>query len=94
MIGVIDHHRVADFQTRNPPFMRMEPVGATSTIVAKLFMESGLRVPENIAGVLLSEILADTLLFRGPTATPEDRRVATVLAEGAGLDMRELGGKF
>jgi len=94
VIGVIDHHRVADFQTRNPPFMRMEPVGATSTIVAKLFMESGLQVPESIAGVLLSGILADTLLFRGPTATPEDRRVATILAEGAGLDMRELGGKI
>jgi manganese-dependent inorganic pyrophosphatase len=94
VVGVIDHHRVADFQTRNPPFMRMEPVGATSTIVAKLFMESGIPVPANIAGVLLSGILADTLLFRGPTATPEDRRVATILAEGAGLDMRELGGKI
>jgi manganese-dependent inorganic pyrophosphatase len=94
VVGVIDHHRVADFQTRNPPFMRMEPVGATSTIVAKLFMEAGIPVPESIAGVLLSGILADTLLFRGPTATPEDRRVATMLAEGAGLDMRELGGKI
>jgi manganese-dependent inorganic pyrophosphatase len=94
VIGVIDHHRVADFQTRNPPFMRMEPVGATSTIVAKLFMEAGIPVPESIAGVLLSGILADTLLFRGPTATPEDRRVASRLAEGAGLDMRELGGKI
>jgi manganese-dependent inorganic pyrophosphatase len=94
VVGVIDHHRVADFQTRNPPFMRMEPVGATSTIVAKLFLESGLPVPDSIAGVLLSGILADTLLFRGPTAAPEDRRVATILAEGAGLDTRELGGKI
>jgi manganese-dependent inorganic pyrophosphatase len=97
VVGVIDHHRVADFQTRNPPFMRMEPVGATSTIVAKLFMEAGIPVPESIAGVLLSGIVADTLLFRGPTATPEDRRVASMLAEGAGLNMlnmRELGGKI
>ena len=45
VVGVIDHHRVADFQTRTPPFMRLEPVGATSTIVAKLFAEAGIAVP-------------------------------------------------
>ena len=94
VVGVVDHHRVADFQTRNPPFMRMEPVGATSTIVAKLFAESGLPVPEPVAGVLLSGILADTLLFRGPTATPEDRRVANMLAETAHVDIEELGARI
>jgi manganese-dependent inorganic pyrophosphatase len=91
VVGVIDHHRVADFQTRNPPFMRMEPVGATSTIVAKLFVESGIEIPPNIAGVLLSGILADTLLFRGPTTTAEDRRVAGILAQCAGVEPEELG---
>lgn len=91
VIGVIDHHRVADFQTRAPLFMRLEPVGATSTIVGKLFMESGLEVPQDVAGVLLGGILADTLLFRGPTTTPEDRRVAAYLAESAGVDMEEFG---
>jgi manganese-dependent inorganic pyrophosphatase len=91
VLGVIDHHRVADFQTNYPPFMRLEPLGSTSTIVAKLFAESGIAMPEAIAGVLLSGILADTLLFRGPTTTPEDRRVATVLAGRAGVDMHELG---
>lgn len=94
VIGVIDHHRVADFQTRNPPFMRMEPVGATSTIVSKLFIEANIAVPEPIAGVLLSGILADTLLFRGPTTTPEDRRVAGILAESAGTDIEELGAQI
>jgi len=84
VVGVIDHHRVADFQTRNPPFMRLEPVGATSTIVAKLFAEAGLAVPPPIAGVLLAGILADTLLFRGPTTPPEDRRMAADLAAFAG----------
>ena len=91
IIGVIDHHRVADFQTRTPPFMRLEPVGATSTIVSKLWAESGLPVPPPIAGVLLAGILADTLLFHGPTTTPEDRRVAETLAARAEVDMRELG---
>ncbi len=91
IIGVVDHHRVADLQTRIPPFMRFEPVGATSTIVAKLFAESGIPMPPPIAGVLLSGILADTLLFRGPTTTGEDRRLASVLAAQAGVDLNELG---
>jgi manganese-dependent inorganic pyrophosphatase len=94
VIGVIDHHRVADFQTRTPPFMRLEPVGSTSTIVAKLFAEANLPVPPAIAGVLLSGILADTLLFRGPTTTADDRRVAAALAERAGVDPRALGDRI
>jgi manganese-dependent inorganic pyrophosphatase len=91
VIGVIDHHRVANFQTNAPPFMRLEPLGSTSTIVAKLFHESGMSMPESIAGVLLSGILADTLLFRGPTTTSEDRQIAASLALRAGVDMHELG---
>jgi manganese-dependent inorganic pyrophosphatase len=91
IIGVIDHHRVADFQTAAPPFMRLEPVGSTSTIVAKLFEENEIPIPPAIAGVLLSGILADTLLFRGPTTTDQDRQIATRLAARAGVDMHELG---
>lgn len=91
VIGVIDHHRVADFQTRAPLMMRLEPVGATSTIVGKLFDEAGVEVPQEIAGVLLAGILADTLLFKGPTTTAEDKRVAGRLAERAGVDMEEFG---
>jgi manganese-dependent inorganic pyrophosphatase len=91
IVGVIDHHRVADFQTSTPPFMRLEPVGSTSTIVAKLFNEAGLPIPAPIAGALLSGLLADTLLFRGPTTTNEDRRIAAQLALVAGQDVDELG---
>lgn len=91
VVAVIDHHRVADFWTRTPPYMRLEPVGATSTIVAKLFEEARIPMPEPIAGILLSAILTDTLLFRGPTTTAEDRRVAERLAARAGVDPRELG---
>jgi manganese-dependent inorganic pyrophosphatase len=91
VIAVIDHHRVADFWTRTPPYMRLEPVGATSTIVAKLFAEAQQSIPEPIAGVLLSGILADTLLFRGPTTTPEDQRIARSLAATAQVDVEELG---
>ncbi|MDQ6694028.1 MAG: putative manganese-dependent inorganic diphosphatase [Chloroflexota bacterium] len=94
VIGVIDHHRVADFQTRSPAFMRLEPVGATSTIVAKLFTEANIPISPSVAGVLLSGILADTLLFRGPTATPEDRRVADMLAGRADVTIQELGARI
>lgn len=91
IVGVIDHHRVADFQTSTPPFMRLEPVGSTSTIVAKLFDEAGMPMPPPIAGVLLAGILADTLLFRGPTTTAEDRRIAADLGRRSGEDMLVLG---
>lgn len=94
VIGVIDHHRVADFQTRTPPYMRLEPVGATSTIVAKLFVEAGIELPRHIAGVLLSGVLADTLVFRGPTTTQEDRRIAAILSERAGVAIDELGARI
>jgi manganese-dependent inorganic pyrophosphatase len=90
VIAVVDHHRVADFWTRQPPFMRLEPVGSTSTIVAKLFRESGVNLSPDIAGVLLSGVLADTLGFRGPTTTEDDRRVASYLAERAGVEPGEL----
>jgi len=91
VVGVIDHHRVADFQTRIPPFMRLEPVGSTSTLVAKLYHEAGLEIEEPIAGVLLAGILADTLLFRGPTTTDEDHEMAADLAQRTGINPEELG---
>jgi manganese-dependent inorganic pyrophosphatase len=91
VVAVIDHHRIADFWTRNPPYMRVEPVGATSTIVARLWEEAREEIPPPIAGVLLSGIVADTLLFRGPTTTDVDRKVAARLARDAGVDPDELG---
>jgi manganese-dependent inorganic pyrophosphatase len=94
IIAVIDHHRVADFQTRTPPFMRLEPVGSTSTIVGKLFAETEITLPPSLAGVLLSGILADTLMFRGPTTTAEDRRVGERLARQAGVALEELGDRI
>jgi manganese-dependent inorganic pyrophosphatase len=94
VVGVVDHHRVANFETNTPPFMRFEPVGSTSTIVAKLFDEAEIAVPAEIAGVLLGGVLADTLLFRSPTTTPEDRRIAALLAEKAQVDIQEFGAQI
>jgi manganese-dependent inorganic pyrophosphatase len=91
IIGIVDHHRVADLQTSLPPLMRVEPLGACSTLVAKLFAEAEIEIPPALAGVLLGGIVADTLLFRSPTVTPVDRQIASELAARSGVDPRSLG---
>lgn len=91
VIEIIDHHRLAGLQTAAPLFVRMEPVGSSSTIVAAMFQERGLRPTPAVAGMLLSAILSDTLLFKSPTCTPRDRAMAKVLWEIAGVDWQEYG---
>jgi manganese-dependent inorganic pyrophosphatase len=91
IVGVVDHHRVADLVTTQPPLMRLEPLGACSTLIAKLYREAGAQIPPPYAGVMLGAILTDTLLFQSPTTTPEDRAIAKQLAEIAGVSADELG---
>lgn len=88
---VIDHHRIANFETAQPLYYRAEPVGCTSTIVLKMFTERGLAVSPQTAGLMLSAILSDTLLLRSPTCTPEDTAAAGELAAIAGVDLHEYG---
>jgi manganese-dependent inorganic pyrophosphatase len=91
IVGIVDHHRVADLQTAFPPLMRVEPVGACSTLIARLYDEAGVPIPPAVAGLLCGGIVADTLLFRSPTTTPEDRTRAARLAELARTDVDDLG---
>jgi manganese-dependent inorganic pyrophosphatase len=91
IVGIIDHHRLADIQTAQPIFMRVEPVGCTCTILHELYVAAGVAVPAPIAGLLLGAILADTVLFRSPTGTPRDRQAAEALARVAGVDMATFG---
>jgi manganese-dependent inorganic pyrophosphatase len=91
LLGIIDHHRIADIQTGAPIYFRNEIVGSTSTIIAGLFEEAGLPIPPSIAGILLGGIIADTVLFRSPTSTPRDRRVAQELAVLTRVDPAEFG---
>ncbi|GFP77071.1 putative manganese-dependent inorganic diphosphatase [Clostridium fungisolvens] len=86
ILEIIDHHRVADIQTGNPIYFRNEPLGSTSTIVAKRFFENGLTPSREAAGLLASAIISDTLLFRSPTCTPVDKEICLKLAEIAGID--------
>ena len=88
---VIDHHRIANFETVGPLYYRAEPVGCTSTIVLKMFKESGVAVSPQIGGLMLSAIISDTLLLKSPTCTPEDVAAAHELAAIAGVDLHAYG---
>ncbi|KGR72382.1 manganese-dependent inorganic pyrophosphatase [Streptococcus phocae subsp. salmonis] len=89
--GIVDHHRVANFETATPLYMRIEPVGSASSIVYRLFKENNVDVPKDIAGMLLSGLISDTLLLKSPTTHASDRRVAPEMAELAGVDLQEYG---
>lgn len=91
LVGIIDHHRLADVQTGYPVFMRNEPVGSTTTIVATMFQEHGLMPGEKLAGLMAAAIVSDTVMFKSPTTTPRDRRIADRLARIAGIDLEALG---
>ncbi len=88
---VIDHHRIANFETAGPLYYRAEPVGCTATIVFKMFKESGVAVSQQIGGLMLSAIISDTLLLKSPTCTPEDIAAAQELAVIAGVDLQTYG---
>lgn len=90
VLEIIDHHRVADIQTSNPIYFRNEPVGSTSSIVAKCFFENGIRPSRKAAGLLCGAIISDTLLFRSPTCTPQDKHICKKLAEIAGINIDEF----
>ena len=91
IIGIIDHHRVYDVRTDTPVYVRIEPLGSSNTIIYKLYRENMVQIPKPIAGIMLGAILTDTILFKSPTSTEEDRRAAEVLAQRAGVDLNELG---
>ncbi|MFR8250681.1 MAG: DHHA2 domain-containing protein, partial [Anaerovoracaceae bacterium] len=86
ILGILDHHKLGDIQTAEPLYIRMMPVGCTATIVYLHYQEAGLQPEKNIAGILCSAILSDTLAFRSPTCTDQDRTAAESLAELAGIE--------
>ena len=91
LVAIIDHHRLADVQTGYPVFMRNEPVGSTTTIIATMYQEHGLMPGEKMAGLMAAAIVSDTVMFKSPTTTPRDRRIAERLARIAGIDLDQLG---
>ncbi|MEF2615966.1 putative manganese-dependent inorganic diphosphatase [Faecalibacillus faecis] len=90
ILEIVDHHRVADIQTVGPLLFRGEPLGSTATIVTRMFEEQDVEMPNRIAGLLLGAVVSDTLLFKSPTCTPVDTKIAKKLAEIAGVDIQEF----
>ena len=91
ILKVVDHHRIANFQTESPLYYRAEPVGCTATILHKMYKENDLEISREMAGLMLSAIISDTLLFKSPTTTDEDVDAARALQETAGVDPDEYG---
>ena len=91
ILEIIDHHRLADIQTTNPIYVRNEPVGSTATIIAGMYQEKGLMPSTKLAGCLAAAIISDTVMFKSPTATERDRRMAERMARIANLSLEKLG---
>lgn len=88
---VVDHHRVANFETAGPLTYLAKPVGCTSTILTQLFDYYKIEMPTQLAGLMLSAIISDTLLLKSPTTTDEDREALRALAEIADIDVQSYG---
>ena len=89
ILEIIDHHRIGTVETLQPVYFRGEPVGCTCTILFSMYQEAGVEIPSDIAGLMCSAIISDTLLFRSPTSTPRDERAGRELAKIAGIDIEE-----
>ena len=87
---IVDHHRL-NLQTSNPVFCMVEPVGCTSTILYKLYKQNDIDITPEMAGMMLSAIVSDTLLFKSPTCTEQDKLVASRLSSIAGMSMYDYG---
>ncbi len=83
---IIDHHKLGFVQSIKPVYFRCQPVGCTSTIIYMMYKEQKVEIPANIAGLMCSAIISDTLLYRSPTCTPLDRMSCEALAKIAGID--------
>lgn len=91
ILEIIDHHRVGDLQTIMPIYFHNEPVGSTCTLVADTYISNSVYFSPNLAGLMLSGILSDTMIFKSPTTTAKDRRIAAELERLSGLDSLEWG---
>ena len=90
ILKVVDHHKLA-LETSYPLYLRFEPVGCTETILCKLYEENGVEITKEIATLMLSAIISDTLLLKSPTTTEDDKIAVEKLAKIAEIDYEEYG---
>lgn len=94
ILEIIDHHRIGSIETMGPVYFRNQPLGCTATIIYQMYQEFGVEIPQQIAGLLCSAILSDTLIFRSPTCTKVDEDAANALAKIAGIEPEEFAAKM
>ncbi|MFM5882648.1 manganese-dependent inorganic pyrophosphatase [Methanobrevibacter gottschalkii] len=93
ILKVVDHHKLA-LKTSYPLFLRFEPVGCTETILCKLYEENNVEITKEMATLMLSAIISDTLLLKSPTTTEDDKKAVTKLSKIAEIDVEEYGLKM
>lgn len=91
IIEIVDHHRFGGLETSEPIFINIRPVGCTGTIVTNMYQQHGIEIPKQIAGLLMSAIISDTVLFKSPTCTPADKAAVKYLAGICGEDYEAYG---
>lgn len=89
ILEIIDHHRIGSLETMAPVYFRNQPLGCTATIIFQMYQEKQLTMSKQIAGLLCSAILSDTLMFRSPTCTPMDKEAAMQLSQIAGIQVEQ-----
>lgn len=94
IVGVLDHHKLGGIKSASPIFYRSEPIGSTSTIIAKMFLENNLSFDKKTAGLLLAAILSDTLKLTLSTTTNEDKEIVKILAKISKEDINKLAQKI
>ena len=90
ILEIIDHHKLGSLETMKPISFRNQPVGCTGTIMYQLYGEQRLEIPQTIAGLLCAAIISDTLMFRSPTCTLQDKMAAGALALIADIDIEDF----
>ncbi len=89
VVTIVDHHKIGDVTTNNPILFRNEPVGCTGTVLNKMFKDAGITIPKDIAGGMLAAILSDTVNFKSPTCTEDDKVAVAELKTVAGVEDTE-----
>ena len=89
VVTIVDHHKIGDITTNNPILFRCEPVGCTGTVLNKMYKDAGVPIAKDVAGGMLSAILSDTVNFKSPTCTEDDKAAVAELKSIAGVDDTE-----
>jgi manganese-dependent inorganic pyrophosphatase len=90
ILEIVDHHRIGTLETVSPVFFRNQPLGCTATIIYQMYQEKGVEIPKNIAGLMMSAIISDTLMFHSPTVTEVDKAAANNLSQICGVEIEEF----